>query len=199
MNKKLVGSAVVGAAVAAIVVAQFLSGADEAPAAAPPPSSSAPAPTATTLPYQQTKQIYDFPAEPGSETGGFDVEIPVPTGWTVTEDKDHATYRSGELVLETDRVPITQEDAFRGLMAIEKTAAFPGYQLTTPTTHDPVGDYDAARWEFTYQRQGVTRQVREIGLGVGDVLITIRYDAPQAEFLDHVKVLEQALRISGAG
>ncbi|MDT7800886.1 MAG: hypothetical protein QOI78_4319 [Actinomycetota bacterium] len=195
MNKKLAGSAVVGVAILAIVAAQFWGGGDEAPAAAPPPST----PTTTALPYQETKEIYDFPAEPGSETGGFDFEIPVPTGWAVTHDKDHATYRSGEFMLETDRVPLEQEDPLSGLAALDKAARLPGYRLSSLGDHAPVGDYDAARWEFTYQGQGVTRLVREIGVGVGDVLITIRYDAPETEFPEHVAVLADALEVSGAG
>ncbi|MEU4251218.1 hypothetical protein AB0F15_27790 [Amycolatopsis sp. NPDC026612] len=198
MNKKLVGSAVVGAAILAIVAAQFLGGTDAAPAAAPPPSTATP--TATTLPYQETKEIYDFPAEPGSETGGFDVEIPVPTGWAVEHDKDHATYHQGDLVLETDRAPLRQEDPLSGLAALEKSVRLPGYQLSAMTNHPPVADYDAAKWEYRYQGQGgVTRQVREIGLGVGEVLITIRYDAPVPAFTDHVKVLDDALKVTGAG
>ncbi|WP_410669733.1 hypothetical protein [Amycolatopsis sp. cmx-4-68] len=196
MNKKLVGSAVVGAAVVAIVAAQFLSGPDAAPAAAPP-SPTAPAPTATTLPYQGAFVAYQFPDAAGGR--GWSVQVPVPADWTVTHDKDRATYRSGETTLEVDRVPLTQEDPMGGLSALEKSAHYPGYQLSTIADHAPVGDLDAARWEFSYQGEGGTRQVREIGIGVGDALITIRYDAPQAEFLDHVKVLEEALKVSAPG
>ncbi|WP_370968947.1 hypothetical protein [Amycolatopsis sp. cg9] len=195
MNKKLVGSAVVGAAVLAIVAAQFLSGPDAAPAAAPPSTPPTTMPTATTLPYQETKEIYDFPAQPGSETGGFDFEIPVPTGWTATHDKDRATYRSGELVLETDRVPITQEDALSALQAIAKASPHPG----TVAKHADVGYDEAAEWDYSYVRDGVLRQVNLVGVGVGDVLITIRYEAPQPEFLSHVNVLADALEVSSAG
>ncbi|MGW3963079.1 hypothetical protein ACWED2_24895 [Amycolatopsis sp. NPDC005003] len=192
MNKKLVGSAVVGAAVVAVVVAQF-TGSEASTTAAPaqPPTM----PTTTTLPYQETKEIYDFPAGPGSETGGFDFEIPVPTGWTVTRDKDRATYRSGELVLETDRVPITQEDALSGLQAIAKASPHPG----TVAKHADVGDDEAAEWDYAYFRDGVLREVNLVGVGVGDVLITIRYEAPQPEFLGHRDVLTAALQVSGAG
>ncbi|SEF36701.1 hypothetical protein SAMN05421837_111122 [Amycolatopsis pretoriensis] len=191
MNKKLAGSAVVGAAVLAIVAA-LIWGGEEAPAAAPPPP---PTPTTTTLPYQATKEIYDFPAEPGSESGGFDFEIPVPTGWAVTHDKDRATYRSGELVLETDRVPITQEDALGGLQAIAKASPYGG----TVAKHADVAYDEAAEWDYSYVRDGVLRQVNLVGVGVGDVLITIRYEAPQPEFLGHLNVLADALEVSGAG
>ncbi|GAB3135310.1 hypothetical protein [Amycolatopsis sp. NPDC004378] len=186
MNKKLVGSAVVGAAVLAIVAAQLLSGGEDAPAAAP---------TTTTLPYQQTKEIYDFPAEPGSETGGWDFEIPVPTGWAVAHDKDRATYRSGELVLETDRVPITQEDTLSALQAIANASPHPG----TVAKHADVGYREAAEWDYTYVRDGVVRQANLVGVGAGDVLITIRYEAPQPDFLGHLNVLAEALEVSSAG
>lgn len=189
MNKKLVGSAVVGAAILAVVAAQFWDGEDAPVAAAPP------APTTTTLPYHETKEIYDFPAEPGSETGGFDFEIPVPTGWTVTHEGDRATYRSGELVLETDRVPITQEDALSGLQAIANASSHPG----TVAKHGDVGDAESAEWDYSYVRDGVLRQVDLVGVGVGDVLITIRYEAPQPEFLTHLNVLADALEVSSAG
>ena len=192
MNKKLVGSAVVGAAVLAIVVAQFAGGGDEA--AAPPPSTT-PAPTATTLPYQETKEIYDFPAEAGRGTGGFDVEIPVPTGWALTEDKDRASYRHGDLLLEADRVPLEQEDPVSGLRAVAKAAGHGG----TVTEHPQIADYDAAEWDYTDPGGGSPRRVSVIGLGVGETLITIRFDAPPAEFEPNRGVLDAALRVSGAG
>lgn len=186
MNKKLVGSAVVGAAVLAIVAAQFWRG-EDAPAAAPPP----PAPTATTLPYQETKEIYQFPDAANGR--GWALEIPVPTTWAASHDKDRATYRSGELVLETDRVPITQEDALSGLQAVAR-----GHGGTV-VEHAQVADYDAAEWDYTYERDGAVRQVAVVGLGVGDSLVTIRFEAPPAEFERNRGTLDAALRVSGAG
>ncbi|MBE8523215.1 hypothetical protein ILP97_37980 [Amycolatopsis sp. H6(2020)] len=195
MNKKLVGSAVVGAAVLAVVVAQFVGGGDEAPAAAPPSPPPTTMPTATTLPYQETRQIYDFPAEVGRGTGGFDVEIPVPTGWAVTEDKDRASYRHGDLLLETDRLPLEQEDPVSGLRAVAKAGGHGG----SVVGHAPVADYDAAEWDYTDTRDGSPRRVTVVGLGVGDRLITIRFEAPPAEFERNRGVLDAALRVTGAG
>jgi hypothetical protein len=193
MNKKLVGSAVVGAAVLAIVVAQFVGGGEEAPAAAPPPSPSMPA--TTTLPYRETKQIYDFPAEAGRGTGGFDIEIPVPTGWAVTEDKDRASYRHGDLLLETDRVHLEQEDPVSGLRAVAKASGHGG----TVTEHAQILDYDAAEWDYTDPHGGNPRRVSVVGLGVGDTLITIRFEAPPAEFERNRGILDAALQVGGAG
>jgi hypothetical protein len=190
MNKKLVGSVVVGAAVLAIVVAQFWGG-REAPAAAPKPSETVPAPTTTTLPTQGLLETYDFPAQPGSETGGFSIEIPVPATWAATHDKDRASYRHGDLLLETDRVPITQEDPVSGLRAVAHGG--------TVVAHPPVSDYDAAEWDYTYERDGAGRQVTVVGLGVGETLITIRFEAPPAEFENNRGVLDSALQVSGAG
>lgn len=194
MNKKLVGSAAVGAVALGIVAAQFWGGGDEAPAAAPPPPPP-PAPTTTTLPYQETKQIYDFPAEAGRGTGGFDVEIPVPTGWAVTEDKDHASYRHGDLLLETDRVPLEQEDPVSGLRAVAKAAGHGG----TVAEHAQIAGYDAAEWDYTDPHGGDPRRVSVVGLGVGDTLITIRFEAPPAEFEPNRGVLDSALQVGGAG
>jgi hypothetical protein len=189
MNKKLVGSAVVGAAVLAIVVAQFVGGGDEPPAAAPPPS-----------PYLQVGhlEVYTFPESANGR--GSNVSIPVPA-WPSDHVGDHATYTdpSGRFVLETDRVPLAQEDPLSGLKARAKADQPPGYRLTAFAEHAPVDSYDTAEWDFTYQRQGETRQVREIGLGAGEVLITIRYDAPQADFPANLAVLTEALTASDAG
>jgi hypothetical protein len=190
MNKKLVGSAVVGAAILAIVVAQFWSSGSDAPAAARKPSETVPTPTTTASGLLET---YDFPAEPGSETGGFSIEVPVPATWAATHDKDRASYRHGDLLLETDRVPITQEDPVSGLRAIAR-----GHGGTV-VAHPPLMDYDAAEWDYTYERDGAVRRVTVVGLGVGDTLITIRFEAPPAEFENNRSVLDSALRISGAG
>jgi hypothetical protein len=188
VEKKLVGAAVAGAAVLAVVVI-LLSGGGGEPAAAPPSSGTG------AQPVRQAKEIYDFPAEPGSETGGFDFEIPVPAGWAVTHDKDRASYRQGDLLLETDRVPITQEDAVSGLQAIAKASPNPG----TVTKHADVGGDEAAEWDYTYIRDGVVRQVNVVGVGIGEVLITIRYEAPQPTFPAHLNVLADALEVSSAG
>ncbi|WP_410595201.1 hypothetical protein [Amycolatopsis sp. lyj-23] len=193
MNKKLVGSAVVGAAVLAIVVALFAGGGDDTPAAAPAPS--APAPTVTTPPVQSTERIYDFPAEAGRGTGGFDVRIPVPAGWAVTEDKERASYRHGDLLLETDRLPLEQEDPVSGLRAVAEAAGHGG----SVVAHPAVADYDAAEWDYTETRDGSPRRVTVIGLGVGDRLITIRFAAPPAEFDRNRGVLDAALNVTGAG
>ncbi|MET8852095.1 hypothetical protein [Amycolatopsis sp. NPDC004625] len=193
MNKKLVGTAVVGVAVAAIVAAQFFGGDAGTPAAAPPPTT--PAPTTTTLPYQETKQIYDFPAEGGRGTGGFDIEIPVPTGWAVTEEKDRASYRHGDLLLETDRVPLEQEDPVSGLRAVAKAAGHGG----TVTEHAQIFYRDAAEWDYTDPNGGNPRRAAVVGLGVGDTLITIRFEAPPAEFERNRGVLDAALQVGGAG
>ncbi|MFI5584243.1 hypothetical protein ACIA5G_04360 [Amycolatopsis sp. NPDC051758] len=196
MNKKLVGSAVIGAAVLAIVVAQFWRG-EEAPAAAPPPPSTS-MPTTTTVPLKGEFVAYQFPDAAGGR--GWSLQIPVPAGWAATDDKDRATYRRGDVVLEIDRVPLDQEDPMSGLVALDKkSATFPGHSPGTVSPHDPVGGYDAAKWEFRYERDGVTRQVREIGIGVGEALVTIRYDAPVAQFTDNVEVLADALQVTGAG
>ncbi len=196
MNKKLAGSAVVGAAILAIVVAQFVGGGDAAPAAAPPPSTVAP--TTTTMPLKSEFVAYQFPDVAGGR--GWSLQIPVPVGWAATDDKDRATYRHGDVVLEIDRVPLDQEDPMSGLGALDKkSATLPGHSPGTVSTHDPVGGYDAAKWEFRYERDGATRQVREIGIGVGEALVTIRYDAPVAQFTDNVKVLDDALKVTGAG
>ncbi len=193
MNKKLVGSAVIGAAVLAIVVVQFVGGGDDAPAAAPPPSQ-------TTTPSIQVGhlEVYRFPESAGGR--GSNVSIPVPA-WPSDHIGDHATYTdpTGRFILETDRVPLAQEDPLSGLKARAKANSAPGYRLTAFAEHDPVDSYDTAEWDFTYQRQGETRQVREIGLGVGEVLITIRYDAPQADFPANLSVLTEALTASDAG
>jgi hypothetical protein len=192
MNRKLVGSAVVGAAALAIVVAQFAGG-EDASKAAPPPTATMP--TATTLPYQQSFEVYRFPPAEGDQ--GWPMQIPVPTGWTETHDANRATYRSGEFVLETDRAPLGQRDPMLALASAEQTTRRPGYRLHAVATHPPVGGYPAAKWEYSYQRDGSTRQVREIWIAVRDAMITIRYDAPESQFVEHVKVIDDALKISG--
>ncbi|WP_410636947.1 hypothetical protein [Amycolatopsis sp. lyj-346] len=180
MNKKLVGSAVIGAAVLAIVVAQFTGGGDETPAAAPPPT--------TPKIIQGTLEIYQLPdaAGPGSA-----IEIPVPSSWAVSRDKERASYRRGALLLETDRVPITQEDALGGLRAVA------GGQGGTVAEHAPIADRDAAEWDYTYERDGVARRVTVVGLGAGDALVTVRFEAPVAEFERNRGVLDEALKIRG--
>jgi hypothetical protein len=178
MNKKLVGSAVVGAAVVAIVVAQFWRG-EEAPAAAPPP----PSPLSIT---QGALEVYRLADDPGSA-----IEIPVPSTWAVTRDKEHASFRQGDVLLETDRVPITQEDALSGLQAVA------GRQGGTVVEHAPIADRDAAEWDFTYERDGVPRRVTVVGLGAGDALVTIRFEAPAADFERDRSVLDEALKIRG--
>ncbi|WP_086844962.1 hypothetical protein [Amycolatopsis kentuckyensis] len=179
MNKKLVGSAVVGAAVLAVVVAQFVGGGAEAPAAAPPP----PAPKV----IRDTLEIYRIPDATGP---GAAIEIPVPS-WAVSRDKERATYREGELLLETDRVQITQEDALGGLRAVA------GRQGGTVVEHAPIADRDAAEWDYTYERDGVPRRVTVVGLGAGDALVTVRFEAPVAEFERNRGVLDEALKIRG--
>jgi hypothetical protein len=179
MNKKLVGSAVVGAAILAIVVAQFRGGGGEAPAATPPP-------TAPSI-VQGSLEVYRLPDADGP---GSAIEIPVPSDWAVTRDHERASFRQGNLLLETDRVPITQEDALSGLQA---TA---GRQGGTVVEHAPIAERDAAEWDFTYERDGVPRRVTVIGLGAGDALVTIRFEAPAADFERDRSVLDKALKIS---
>ncbi|WP_410564291.1 hypothetical protein [Amycolatopsis sp. cmx-4-61] len=197
MNKKLVGTAVVGVAALAIVVAQFASGGEDAPAAAPSPSPSV-TPTPTPRIEVGHLEVYRFPESAGGR--GSAISIPVPA-WPSDHAGDHATYTdpTGRFVLETDRVPLEQEDPLSGLKALAKTNRDPGYRLTSFAEHGQIDSYDAAEWDFTYQRQGEPRQVREVGLGVGEVLITIRYDAPQAGFSENLSVLTEALKASDAG
>ncbi|WP_439383917.1 hypothetical protein [Amycolatopsis lexingtonensis] len=176
MNKKLVGSAVVGAAVLAIAAAWLWPG-EDTPATAPPP---APAPSNV----QGTLEVYRLADGPGAA-----IEIPVPSGWAVSRDKERASYRRGDLLLETDRVPITQEDVLSGLKAVA------GRQGGTVAEHAPIADFDAAEWDFTYERDGVPRRVAVVGLGAGDALVTVRFDAPAAEFERDRSVLDEALKI----
>jgi hypothetical protein len=193
MNKKLVGSAVVGAAVLAIVAAQFWRG-EEAPAAAPPPPSPS-MPTTTTLPYQASFEAYNFPDVAGGR--GWSIQIPVPSGWIVTHENDRASYRSGHLLLETDKVPITQEDALSGLQAIAAKAHQDG-SVVKPVQAGDIGD--AAEWDYTYLRDGrYPERVAIIGLGAGDSLVTIRYEAPPAEFDPNRGVLDAAMKVSAPG
>ncbi|WP_326944689.1 hypothetical protein OG439_33605 [Amycolatopsis sp. NBC_01307] len=188
MNKKLVGAAVVGAAILAVVVAQFWSG--EAPAAAPPPSTTtAPSPSA-----QPSVAEYAFPDV--ADGRGWAIRIPVPAGWAVTRDKDRASYRSGNLLLETDKVPITQEDALSGLKAIAAKTHYDG-SVVTPAE---AGDIpDAAEWDYTYLRDGTPERVAVVGLGAGDSLVTIRFEAPPAEFDRNRGVLDAAMKVSAPG
>jgi hypothetical protein len=178
MNKKLVGSAVVVAALVAVAVALLWPG-EDAPAAAPPPS---PSPSVT----QGTLEVYRLADADGP---GSAIEIPVPS-WAVSRDKERASYRQGDLLLETDRVPITQEDALGGLQAVA------GGQGGTVVEHAPIADRDAAEWNFTYERDGVPRRVTVVGLGAGDALVTIRFDAPAADFERDRGVFDDALKIS---
>ncbi|WP_103355321.1 hypothetical protein [Amycolatopsis sp. CA-128772] len=187
MNKKLVGTAVVGVAVAAIVAAQFLGGGDRAPAAAPPPP---PPPSPTPMPSIQQGQLQVYQS-PDASGPGSAIEIPVPGDWAATHEKDRASYRHGDLLLETDRVPITQEDPVSGLRAV---AGGPG---GTVVEHAPIAGHDAAEWNYTYARDGVPRRVTVVGLGAGDALVTVRFDAPAAEFERDRGVLDEALRIKG--
>ncbi|RSM42991.1 hypothetical protein DMA12_20340 [Amycolatopsis balhimycina DSM 5908] len=185
MNKKLVGAAVVGAAVVALVAAQFWGG-DEAPAATPSPS---PPPV-----IEGKLQTYRFPDVAGGR--GWAIEIPVPADWAVTQDKDRATYRHGELLLETDRVPIEQEDPRSGLAAIAAKAHH------DPSDVKPVhveGFEDAAEWDYTYLREGIPTRAAVVGLGAGDSLVTIRFEAPPAEFDRNRGVLDAALHVEDAG
>jgi hypothetical protein len=193
MNKKLVGSAVVVTAVLAIVAAQLLSGGDDAPSAAPPPSTTA-APTIQVA----HQEVYRFPD--AADGRGWNFAIPVPP-WPSSHVGDHATYtdHTTGVVLETDRVPLDQEDPVSGLAALAKASHDPGYRLTSIGGHEAIAASDAGQWDFTYQRQGATRQVREVGVGTGDVLITIRYDAPQPVFQANLPVLTQALQVAAAG
>ncbi|MGW4061868.1 hypothetical protein ACWEGE_26570 [Amycolatopsis sp. NPDC004747] len=193
MNKKLVGSAVVGAAVLAVVVAQFMGGGAEAPAAAPPPPPSSP-----PVIEVEHQEVYRFPEVTNGR--GWNFAIPVPP-WPSDHVGDHATYSdpASGAVLETDRVPLPQEDPVSGLQAVATAGQPPGYRLTSIAAREPVGSSDAAQWDFTYQKQGVTRQVREVGVGTGEVLITIRYDAPQPVFETNLPVLTKALQVADAG
>ncbi|MFG1638958.1 hypothetical protein ACGFMK_01590 [Amycolatopsis sp. NPDC049252] len=177
MNRKLAGSAVVGAAIVAIVVAQFWGGGGEAPAAAPPASTPPPSIVQGAL------EVYrDAPDSA--------IEIPVPSDWAVTRDHERASFRRGDLLLETDRVPITQEDALSGLRATL------GRQGGTVAEHAPIAERDTAEWDFTYERAGVARRVTVVGLGAGDALVTIRFEAPAADFERDRSVLDKALKIS---
>jgi hypothetical protein len=190
MNKKLVGSAVVGAAVVAVVAALVWGGTDEAPAAAPPPSTATPSPPATPPSMVE----YAFPDV--ADGRGWAIRIPVPSGWAVTRENDRASYRSGDLLLETDKVPITQEDTLSGLKAIAAKAHYDG-SVVTPAE---AGDIqDAAEWDYTYLRDGTPERVAVVGLGAGDSLVTIRFEAPPAEFDRNRGVLDAAMKVSAPG
>ncbi|MFJ1760159.1 hypothetical protein ACIOD2_07570 [Amycolatopsis sp. NPDC088138] len=171
MNKK---PAVVGMALLAVVAG---CGNNDAPAAAPPPS-------AATGVAAEAVAIYPLPDEPGKT-----LHIPVPSTWSVTHDKERASYRKGGLLLETDRVPITQEDALSGLQAVANGQG-------AVAEHAPIAERDTAEWDFTYERDGVPRRVTVIGLGAGDALVTIRFEAPAADFERDRSVLDNALKIS---
>ena len=182
MNKKLVGTAVVGAAILALVAAQFWGG-HEAPAATPP-----------TAMIEGRLQTYEFRDAAGGR--GWAIEIPVPADWAVTEDKDRATYRHDELLLETDRLPIEQEGARSGLAA-----------LAAKVHHDPSdvkpaqveGFDDAAEWDYTYLREGILTRAAVVGFGTSGSLVTIRFEAPPDEFERNRGVLDAALHVTGAG
>ncbi|HEY3471132.1 MAG TPA: hypothetical protein VGL47_38770 [Amycolatopsis sp.] len=190
MHKKLVGSAVVGAVVLGVVVVQVLpSGGDT-----PPPA--APAPTGIQVGHLQ---VYRSPD--AADGRGWDFEIPVPD-WPATQDGERATRTdpTGRLVLTTDRIPLAQEDPVSGLGALERTTGHePGYHLTSVAEHAAVGACDAAEWDYTYQRDGVARQVSLVGVGIGDTMVTIAYDAPAADFAANRSVLDRALEVSDAG
>ncbi|MEV5715642.1 hypothetical protein AB0L41_17225 [Amycolatopsis mediterranei] len=188
MNKKLVGSAVVVAAVLAVAAALFLGGGDPAPAAAPPPTSAPPA-------AQQSIEEYYFPEVSGGR--GWAIQIPVPSGWIVRHENDRASYRNGDLLLETDKVPITQEDPLSGLRAVAEKA----HQDSSSVKPVQAGDFgDAAEWDYTYLRDGrYPERVAVVGLGAGDSLVTIRYEAPPAEFDAHRGVLDAAMKVSAPG
>ena len=162
-------------------------------AACSPGGGETPAPT--TSAQAGSSLVYDFPAEEGRD--GFSFRIPVP-GWPVKREQDKATYTdpSGKLVLEADRKPIEQEDTLSALQAVAKANSNPGYRLTTLATRADVGGDEAAQWDFTYTRDGAPRQATVVGVGIGDVMITIRYDAPTQDFAANRKVLDDALAAS---
>ncbi len=180
-------SAAVGTVAIAIVAAQFW-------------PSAEPAPTPTPVPSVQVahREVYTFPDVANGR--GWSFAIPVPA-WPSDRVGEQATYTdpTGRLTLQTDRVPLAQEDPLSGLRALAKKNQDPGYHLTSLAEHAPVSECDAAEWDFTYQREGVTRQVRLVGVGTGDVLITIRYEAPQPEFEANQSVLADALDVEDAG
>lgn len=189
MKKQVVASAVVGVVAVVIVALQFWPKADPAPAPAPTPT-----------PYIQFahQEVYAFPET--ADGRGWSFTIPVPA-WPSEHAGEHATYTdpTGRLTLQTDRVPLEQEDPLSGLQALAKKNQDPGYKLTSLAEHAPVASSDAAEWDFTYQRDGVTRQVRLVGVGVGEVLITIRLDAPQPDFEANQSVLADALKVADPG
>lgn len=164
------------AAVAGLALLAIVAGCGEdAPSAAPPPASPGAAARAVAL--------YPLPDEPGTT-----LHIPVPATWTVTHDKERASYHQGDLLLEIDRVPITQEDALSGLEAV-------AHGQGTVADHAPIDGRDAAEWDFIYDRGGVPRRVTVVGVGAGDALVTVRFDAPAAEFDRNRGVLDEALKI----
>ena len=189
VKKQVVASAVVGAVAVAIVAAQFW-----------PKAEPAPTPGPTPTPYVQFahQEVYTVPAADDGSIRSF--AIPVPA-WPSEHTGEHATYTdpTGRLTLQTDRVPLEQEDPLSGLQALAKKNQDPGYKLTSLAEHAPVGSNDAAEWDFTYQRDGVARQVRLVGVGVGEVLITIRFEASQPEFEANQGVLADALRVADPG
>ena len=191
MKKQVVASAAVGAVAVAIVAAQFWPTAEPAPTPTPGP---------TTVPAIQFghQEVYTFPAADDGSIRSF--AIPVPA-WPSDHAGERATYTEpgGRLTLQTDRVPLEQEDPLSGLQALAKKNQDPGYHLASFTEHAPVGSNDAAEWDFTYQRDGVERQVRLVGVGVGEVLITIRFEAPQPEFEANQTILTEALKVVDPG
>lgn len=187
MNKKLVGTAVAGAAILAVVVALFWSG--EAPAAAPTTTTASSPPAA-----QPSMAEYAFPDV--ADGRGWAIRIPVPSGWAVTHENDRVSYRSGNLLLETDKVPITQEDSLSGLKAVAAKARYDG-SVVTPAEAGDVPD--AAEWDYTYLRDGTPERVAVVGLGAGDSLVTIRFEAPPAEFDRNRGVLDAAMKVSAPG
>jgi hypothetical protein len=158
--------------------------------------TAAPSPTPSATSAHQ--EIYKFPE--AADGRGWDFAIPVPA-WPSEHVGEHATYTdpNGRLTLQTDRVPLEQEDPLSGLRALAKKNQDPGYKLTSLAEHAPVASSDAAEWDFTYQRDGVTRQVRLVGVGIGEVLITIRFEAPQPDFEANQSVLADALEVAAPG
>ncbi len=195
MNKKLVGSAVVGAVALGIVVLQVLPSGGTTPPPAPATAS------VTAPPSMQVGQLQVYRSPDVANGRGWDFEIPVPD-WAVANVDERATRTdpTGRLVLETNRIPLTQEDPLSGLRALEhSTHHESGYHLTSVAEHAPVGGCDAAEWDYTYDSAGIARQVSLVAVGIGDTMVTIGFDAPVADFAANRSVLDRALEVSDAG
>lgn len=197
MNKKLVGSAAVGAVALGIVVIQVLPSGGATPPAAPAPATA----SVTAPPSTQVGHLQVYRSPDAADGRGWNFEIPVPD-WAVANVDERATRTdpTGRLVLETNRIPLTQEDPLSGLRALEhSTHHESGYHLTSVAEHAPVGSCDAAEWDYTYDRAGVARQVSLVAVGIGDTMVTIGFDAPAADFAANRSVLDRALEVSDAG